>query len=414
MPSHLLPQYGTRRATGFTLVELLVATAIALALMLFVATIFSVFGQTVGETQDVLRLHDQMRSAAWSLRQDLAGITCPVKPWGRPEADAGYFELIEGPLNDYQQPNDIIANVLPRGGLDGTSVLATDIDDVLMFTTQRAGENFIGMLNGFSIESPTAEVAWFCVQGGEPIDGQPVYNLHRRRLLVRSYIGTTTSLASGYDGIPGAVPAIYQTVDLSLRAGGASQLLPNGLSDLTKRENRFCHNPGFPHAVTNDPVKLLPPTPFTLQTGGVLASGEDVILNNVIAFDVRVFDPQQSPSPAYVDLGGSTGGGLFPATTLTGSPAAKSTLAVPTYCTWSEHYEANGIDEDDGGMGLVDEGTNGKDDSSPSDGVADDPAELETAPPYNVPLQAIEIRIRCIEPKSKQIRQVTIRHSFSQ
>jgi len=378
-------------------VELLVATAIALALMLFVATIFSVFGQAVGEAQDVLRLHDQMRSAAWSLRQDLSGITCPVQPWGRPEADSGYFELIEGPQNDY-------------AGLHGTNTLVSDVDDVLMFTTQQGSGNFVGQLYGKPIESPVAEVAWFCVQGTDTVDNQPIYNLHRRRLLARSYIGTSTTLAAGYDMVSGTIPAIYQSADLSLR-NVAGQLLPNGLSDLTKRENRFCHATVFPHAVTNH------------QTNGILTSGEDVILNNVIAFDVRVFDPQQSP-PSYVDLGGPVDpdgpGPLLgfpqPATALTSDPMdpvpANPSLqwSTPTYCTWSEHYEANGQNED--GDVVTDEGTNGSDDSG--DGVADDPSELETAPPYNVPLRAIEIRIRCIEPKSKQIRQITVRHSFPQ
>jgi prepilin-type N-terminal cleavage/methylation domain-containing protein len=381
-------KHRAQRTAGFTLVELLVATAIALSLMLFTATVFSVFGQAVGESQDVLRLHDQMRSAAWSLRQDLSGITCPVKPWGRPEADAGYFELIEGPLNDYV-------------GLHTTNTLVSDIDDVLMFTTQRASGNFVGTVNGTRIESPVAEVAWFCIQSTDSVDGQPIYNLHRRRLLARSYIGTSTSLAGGYDAISGSLPAILQTADLSVRESGVNgRLLPNGLSDLTKRENRFCHDSSsFPYAVTN------------LQTNGTLTSGEDVILSNVIAFDVRVFDPQQSPSPAYVDLGGAVSGGLFPATTLTSTPAPKSgSWATPTYCTWSEHYEANGKDDDDDT--LADEGTNGSDDSAPADGVIDDTLELETAPPYSIPLRAIEVRIRCIEPKSKQIRQITVRHSF--
>jgi prepilin-type N-terminal cleavage/methylation domain-containing protein len=399
-----------QRMPGFTLVELLVATAIALSLMLFTATVFSVFGQAVEESQDVLRLHDQMRSAAWSLRQDLSGITCPVKPWGAPEADAGYFELIEGPLNDYQVPNDILTNAVPRESLDGKNILVTDIDDVLMFTTQRPSGNFVGTISGTPIESSVAEVAWFCVQSTDSIDGQPIYNLHRRRLLARSYIGTTTSLAGGYDAVPGSLPLSYQTTDVSLRpANTPNQLLPNGLSDLTKRENRFFHrtvSPTFPFGLSQVGLE-------TQQANSTLASGEDVILNNVIAFDVRVFDPEQTPVPAYVDLGGSEAGGLFPATTLCREPNAKSMLAAPfTYCTWSEHYEANGIDEDEGGMGFVDEGANGKDDSSPSDGVADDPSELETSPPYNVPLRAIEVRIRCIEPKSKQIRQITIRHSF--
>jgi len=83
-------------------------------------------------------------------------------------------------------------------------------------------------------------------------------------------------------------------------------------------------------------------------------------------------------------------------------------LSRRTYDTWSSHYEANGLDED--GDGAFDEGTNGLDDNG--DGVIDDLAERETSPPYPVPLRGLEVRIRCYEPSSRQVRQVTIRHTF--
>ena len=383
--------HSKKTVTGFTLVELLVATAIALSLMLFAATVFSIFGQSVNESQDILRLHDQMRSAAWSLRQDLSGVTCTVTPWQRPEADAGNFELIEGPANDFTS-------------LNGTDTLVSDIDDVLMFTTQRLSGNFVGEVNTTPMESSAAEVAWFCLEGTDSIDGQPLYNLHRRRFLVRSYLGTTTSLTSGHDQLSGTIPAVYQTQEVSLRNNGGGTLLPNGLSDLTKRENRFFHRniaPSFPFAVTHADIQ-------TNRSDSSLLSGEDIILNNVIAFDVRVFDLEQSP-PAYIDLGGSPD---FPTSTLSSAPAKPSSSSPdwsnPTYCTWSQHYESNGIDEDNNA--VVDQGTNGQDDNG--NNIPDDSNELETQPPYNIPLGGIEIRIRCIEPKSKQIRQITVRHSF--
>ena len=72
------------------------------------------------------------------------------------------------------------------------------------------------------------------------------------------------------------------------------------------------------------------------------------------------------------------------------------------------HYEFNGIDDD--GSNGVDQGTNGIDNNS--DNVVDDLAEFETAPPYGVPLRGVEIRIRCIEPTSQEVRQITIQHSF--
>jgi hypothetical protein len=95
---------------------------------------------------------------------------------------------------------------------------------------------------------------------------------------------------------------------------------------------------------------------------------------------------------------------------------AKSGL-IPTtanqphvYDTWSTHYEFNGIDDD--ADGAIDEGSNNIDDSSPEDGIIDDLGEWETSPPYPVALRGIEIRIRCYEPYSRQVRQVTVRHTF--
>jgi hypothetical protein len=78
------------------------------------------------------------------------------------------------------------------------------------------------------------------------------------------------------------------------------------------------------------------------------------------------------------------------------------------YDTWSTHYESNGIDDD--GDGTADEGTNGIDDNS--DGVIDDALEAETSPPYPVPLRGLEVRLRTFEPTSRQVRQVTVRHTF--
>jgi hypothetical protein len=132
--------------------------------------------------------------------------------------------------------------------------------------------------------------------------------------------------------------------------------------------------------------------------------GEDVVLSNVIAFDVRIFDPEIPATAAsrYVDLGaGNT-------TVLTRAPATKAKMLVPTYDTWSMHYESNGLDED--GAQGVDQGTNGVDNNGNT--IIDEIEELETAPPYAVPLKGLEVRIRCYDPTSRQVRQTTVRHSF--
>jgi len=59
--------------------------------------------------------------------------------------------------------------------------------------------------------------------------------------------------------------------------------------------------------------------------------------------------------------------------------------------------------------------TNGLDDNPQGQtgyGVVDDTSELITQPPYPVPLRGIQIKIRCFEPDSRQVKEVTIEHDF--
>ena len=417
---------------AFSLSELLIATAIALMVMGAVASLFGVFGRAVSQSQGLVDLAGRMRSTAWQLRQDLAGVTVEVVPWARPEANSGYFELLEGPQRD---------TTLAVSGTAGTNNLEADTDDTLLFTTRAVGEPFVGRFDAGTLEADCAEVAWFCrPAASQPVPGTTLYNLHRRQLLVMGYVGqapffsgnaaTPVPVASLVGGTPSA-----PLFDLSLRLDGGNAV-PNTLADLSKRENRCffsgtaagpLRNGTFPFAVLTDATGRMPPGATFDGTGRVW---EEVLLTNVIAFDVRVFDPRAagggSAVGGYVDLGQAGGsatpiasGATWPPTG-TGTTALQSagmqvrnagtnnTLPVATYDTWSLNYEFNGRDDD--GDGTVDEGTDGLDNNG--NGVADDPAEYETSPPYPVPLRGVEVRIRCYEPASRQVRQVTVRHSF--
>ena len=186
--------------------------------------------------------------------------------------------------------------------------------------------------------------------------------------------------------------------------------------------------------------------------------GEDVMLNDVLAFDLRVYDPGApiaslttgtlvnalepsdagwyAPSSAsevigfgaYVDLGWDPGVNydysliadaplpLFQQARQPGwHPRTGTTVGYgfpAVYDTWSLHYESDGIDQDfssDNNSG-VDEGKNGLDDDFVN-GV-DDPGERETSPPYDVPLRGIQVKLRLYERDTRQIRQATVTKSF--
>jgi len=431
---------GRTTPSGFSLTELLIASTIALVVMGAVAQLFSLFSRTLTESQAIVDIGGRMRTTALQLRHDLAGVTVPVRPGISPESNTGYFELIEGPRHDSDAPH-------------GASDLEADTDDVLLFTTRSPGRPFVGRYGVDKIESRVAEVAWFCRQAAsQPVNGTTLYNLHRRQLLVVGYVGRPPFSTAGANSMAGSLPTA--DYDLSLRSENG-MLVPNTLGDLTKRENRFRHVAGtFPHVFILDADATFDNT---------TRAWEDVILTNVIGFDVRVYDPlakslslpgtTTSLMPgdaayvaatalsgtgalgAYVDLGWG-GGTPIPLTVATSStlpPNSQSTwlqtpgfrvsnrpqnafltsptnvtIAAPTYDTWSLHYESNGVDEN--GDGTIDEGTNLVDDNA--DALPDNPPERETSAPYPVPLRGIEVRVRCYEPTSRQVRQVTLRHTF--
>lgn len=416
---------------GMTLVEMLVAMTATLILMAAVTQVFAVFGRAISASRSLLDSDSKLRLVAWKLRRDLENITAQPLPPRNPESSEGYLEIIEGPLSD-------LASVTGTIG-------PADCDDVLMFTTRAKGEPFLGRSSAAgSIQSTAAEVAWFARQGPAVGGVIPTYTLYRRQLLVAGYIDTGTFTALSRSGTS-AWSTFYATNDISVRKAGGF-FYPNSLSDLTRRECRFMHNPTGTSAF---PFEFVPSHTTAVQDGLVFDAaggrqGEDIVLTNVLAFDVRVFDPglpldgspsgnlALSPSDSgysaaspigyggYVDLGQSPTmsppiAGVWPHFSGPGQLRSGLTTSACVYDTWSTHYEAGGP------------GTNGRDDDS--DGKIDEPpydingdgdytdageddGELLRSPPYPFPLRGIEVRIRCLDEDSRQVRQITVRHTF--
>lgn len=435
----------TRR--GMTLVEMLVAMTATLLLMAAIAQAFTVFGSAVTGTRGVLDVDARMRSAAWRLRSDLAGITVRPLPPIAPETAEGYLEIIEGPLTDFQDATTMPAVPIVTGV---TPIGPTDVDDVLLFTTQSTTAPFVGRAPfNKTFESTLAEVAWFA--RWTPGTSNPrTYTLYRKQLLVLGYVGVAPFSSGSNNSVAWAsrpsVTASWEAFytwpcDVSVRREG-NTLVPNTLADLSRREARFLHNvsglANFPYAFVSHQS---PTAPDGLTFDGTSRAGEDVVLTDVLAFDVRVFDPGAGVqvlgttplvpgdpsyvpttavdigSGAYVDLGhgdntNSVSAGMTPRfyddqPRQVAGTSPDFTL-TRTYDTWTTAYEANGRDEDMDG--IIDQAFDGED--GDNNGLIDDPDEFETRPPYPSPLRGIEVRIRCYEPSSRQVRQVTVRHSF--
>jgi hypothetical protein len=250
-------------------------------------------------------------------------------------------------------------------------------------------------------------------------------------------------------------------------------MIANSLGDLTYRENRFAHNdyrskanaPFFVNATTLMGAPAWSSyianslTPFPVDD---LAQryGEDVVLTNVLSFDVKVWDPGAAVLPdasqrplvpsdpgytpefkkwkaatypanwnaqpvqygAYVDLNYANAlisfGGSVPPSYFAGpyygngkksllDAGATGTFGIATYDTWSLGYEyyipgAAAGTYNYAGNGFDNDGANGVNDAN----------ERISSPPYPVPLRGVQIKIRVYEPSTRQVREITIAETF--
>jgi hypothetical protein len=301
-------------------------------------------------------------------------------------------------------------------------------------------------------------------------NGTPIRSLHRRALLIRPDLDDVLRRAQRRGVIAvtdEGLAAFFNNNDISARvertADGQLQLRANSLADLTERQNRFAHMfapppdltrpAGFPYPLSfqrrtyplaNQSVNLMADTNLLLRRGSLknlyvndrdyLRRGEDIVLTDLLSFDVRVFDPQApltavgglavSPGdPAWNTSGPVAGRGAFvdlgyagsdePLSLFSGLPHLKSLLPGASrrlryYCTWSATYERDGLDQD--GVLGPDQQTNGVDDNGV--GGVDDITERETAAPYPVPLRGITIGLRTMEFNTRQVRQVSVAKDF--
>jgi hypothetical protein len=132
---------------------------------------------------------------------------------------------------------------------------------------------------------------------------------------------------------------------------------------------------------------------------------EDVILTDVIGFDVKVLDPGVGD---YVDLGYNpslTGTYATPFSGIGNTQSGIDPSVTPysrVYDTWSQTYENfNGFDNNSAASGtpIVDASGNGV-------------SGYSYPPPYPVPLRGIKVTIRVFEPASRQIREVSVVQDF--
>ena len=468
---------------GLSLMELLIATTISIMVMGATVTLFGVVGERINGGRAMIEVADRLRSTQNLLHHDLRGVTVSFLPWEQPSAGSGYFEILKGPARD---------------SLPGSAnVTLGYTQDVLMFTTRSPDQPFTGryMTGGSqtTIESPLAEVVWYMQptfnaagQRAGANGGATTYTLYRRQFLISPVWiqspptppGTPLNIGTGQANLN----QYYDNYDVSAHPDrfNPGNMIANSLADLTYRDNRFAHNnfqskAKAPFVVNATTLTAAPAwssyfanslTPFPVDDPSQ-RYGEDVVLTNVLSFDVKVWDPGAAVLPdasqrplvpsdpgyipefknwraatypaawhaqpvqygAYVDLNYANtpinfGGSIPPSyfangffgSGNNGGPfsllVAGNNNGIATYDSWCQgyeyfHYDIQANQSPNQAYDGFDNGTAGA-----SNGVVDDPTERLSSPPYPVPLRGVQIKIRVYEPSTRQVREVTIAETF--
>lgn len=259
------------RRAGFTLVEVLIATALTLLLMALVVQLFAMVGNAAADTREVIQVTDRLRACKQTLQSDLANLTAPMLPPLKPEQAHGYFEYVEGPAGPIVPGSVEAKNIdqLDTTGVPTPDTTVGDPDDVLMLTTRNEESPFYGryaqiysyidpvtgppavtkVVEGTTM-SNYAEVVWF-LRGN---------TLYRRMLLVKPRLLQGNANETGQLLSTNWSPfsydlSFYEKFDLSVHQEGGTYdnragftglppyLVANSLQDLTLRQNRYGHQP---------------------------------------------------------------------------------------------------------------------------------------------------------------------------
>lgn len=237
---------GQARRRGFSVLELLIATTIAMVILLVVTKWFRDLSQQTSRSRALIEMSGQMRAVIAQLENDMRGATFPRGAMPGSNGSLGYIQYFEGAGTDaapngdllnhltlattgavtnvtsvqYVIPNGTPAGVLGSANIAGASHYQNingsintavdpntsrfgDMDDVIALTTRNTDSPFEGKMifrqNAVAasppaiglpqtITSPLAEVIWWVEGFDENQDGviaDAERRLHRRTFLIR-------------------------------------------------------------------------------------------------------------------------------------------------------------------------------------------------------------------------------------
>jgi len=311
---------------ALTLIEMLVALAVTLVMMAAVVNLFANLSGSIRNRRAVIELSGQLRQVRQRMALDLAGATCDARTWIRPGENRGYIEYIEGRRSDIdpsilvdgindppdnRELDDYATSLVPRNNLvvdyndddeidDADEVLHQsnrfsfapgalgDWDDILALTVRSESDPFVARVGGNTVESTLAEVIWFAGENSPDDPTTPedesgglepgMRRIYRRVMLIAPWLGPWT----------GNPPHTISVHHVPASGTEPERWVANTLGDLSKREYRVGRaGIGFPHPLPNDRLN---------------SDAEYLVLDDVLGFDIRIYDPG---APLFQAMAGS-------------------------------------------------------------------------------------------------------------
>lgn len=428
----------SRPRGGFTIIELLVAAAVSILLMVIITEAFKRGIDMFRSMRAQGVMMERLRTAATTLRDDLAAHHLPENngqlpyvgeftnlespPWVPPQD--GFFRVYQGPMG-FDAAGVRIPFLVE--GTDRDNMLFTRATThILQMSVMRKGtspDNMfrtaeIGLLGGPPasqyIDPPAygetgvfssrwAEVSYFLYPNGDTANGTQLYNLYRRQQLLIPSSNVAPAMAKAMPTTD-MIPATTANPEISTRYTAAGNFY-NDTHFVTQPRYRFGMQPlvtlatdpraaGFPIVmpVPNNPA----PTPFDLHAyppigSATLQAGDDIILADVISFEIKAM--------------------YAPITTVTPiDDPPQATYSLPGIGTVvNSDYPFDYLPQTKRNTAFFNNGIRVFDTWSSNDIYATwDQAPSPVAIPLRIKLKAVLIRVRIWDAKSEQTRQVTI------
>ncbi len=237
-----------RKSKGFTLIELMLATGMGLALLLGLVKIVSMVNATFTDTRVLIDLQNRCRTAQMLLQQDLSHISVTPQPPRPIQMDDGYLCLgtltNAGTSKTSRNNLDLVDRDMVKSKFDFVAFTVFNRENPFSFTDPKQNR---------TLQTPYAEVVWFVYQN----------DLYRVTLPFVTASSEPENYSSGTGN--NLTPMVRR-------------ITPGMLGDLDKRMmDNILSN------VSNNQLKKF------------------MALPNVIMFDVEVYDPSEGKKD-YVSI----------------------------------------------------------------------------------------------------------------